>query len=145
MLLPWSWNVLILHSATSLQPNAQAHLDKQPNASDPMVSNLIIKTKIIITLFSFLPLLASRLFSIIFLISPFTSSIHGGIANIFDPWGSYFLKLSFHAKIIFSINHIIITKILSLDCSLISMEATNKRMCWPGKKNGIDTYLLASA
>lgn len=43
VLLPWSWNVIILNSATVLQPNAKAILGKQPNASDPLVSNLIIK------------------------------------------------------------------------------------------------------
>ena len=45
VLLPWSWNVIILNSATILQPNAKAILDRQSNASDPLVSNPIKKQK----------------------------------------------------------------------------------------------------
>lgn len=84
VLLPWSWNVIILNSATMLQSNAKAILDKQPNASDPLVSNPIKKQKIIITSPSFLTLflhLAPRPCLTIFLISPFTLFILSGIAS----------------------------------------------------------------
>lgn len=43
VLLPWSWNVIILNSVTILHSNALAILGKQPNASDTLVSNPIIK------------------------------------------------------------------------------------------------------